>query len=75
MVILLSMLNPKFEYQVVKFVYDELIKNRHDAGDNYIKMTLALFSLPNFTQNELSIVNKGIRCIVFGNDKVVSKDY
>lgn len=28
-------LNPSFKVKVIKFVYDELIKNRHDAGDNY----------------------------------------
>src|SRR5690606_15811952 len=27
--------NPKFKVQVIKFVYDELIKYRHNAGDNY----------------------------------------
>lgn len=28
-------INPKFEVQVLRFVYDELIKNRHLAGDKY----------------------------------------
>lgn len=28
-------INPKFKVKVIKFVYDELMKNRHDAGDNY----------------------------------------
>ncbi len=28
-------LNPKFELQVIKFVYDQLINYRHKAGDNY----------------------------------------
>lgn len=32
-------LNPKFEYFVIKFVYDELIKYRHSAGDNYRSLT------------------------------------
>lgn len=35
-------LNPRFEVQVIKFVYDELIKNRHLAGDNYNKLCSAL---------------------------------
>ena len=34
-------LNPKFKVQVLKFVYDELIKQRHDAGDNYALFTKA----------------------------------
>ena len=28
-------LNPRFKYHVIKFVYDNLIAFRHDAGDNY----------------------------------------
>ena len=32
-------INPKFELQVIKFVYDELIKCRHLAGDNYNVLT------------------------------------
>jgi len=28
-------LNPKFKYDVLKFMYDELIQSRHLAGDNY----------------------------------------
>ncbi len=28
-------LNPKFKLQVIKFVHDQLIKFRHEAGDNY----------------------------------------
>lgn len=35
-------LNPAFEYQVVKFVSDELISFRHDIGDGYKKMCKAL---------------------------------
>lgn len=35
-------INPKFEYHVIKFVYDQLIKFRHDAGDAYKDMCEAL---------------------------------
>ena len=35
-------LNPKFKVKVLKFVYDELIKYRHDAGDNYRLITEAI---------------------------------
>jgi hypothetical protein len=32
-------INPKFKVKVLKFVYDELIKYRHYAGDNYKLLT------------------------------------
>lgn len=35
-------INPTFEYHVIKFVYDQLIKFRHDAGDAYKDMCEAL---------------------------------
>lgn len=41
-------LNARFEYQVIKFVYDELIKHRHLAGDNYKLFCSAVYSIaPN----------------------------
>lgn len=32
-------INPKFEVKVIKFAFDELIKYRNDAGDNYKLLT------------------------------------
>ena len=37
-------MNP-VKYDVIKFVYDELIKNRHSAGDNYLEFAGAMMSL------------------------------
>jgi hypothetical protein len=56
-------LNPRFEYYVIRFVYDELIKYRHSAGDNYKGLTSALtqFETVNYSQ-----VAKGLNYIVFG---------
>lgn len=55
-------INPRFEYQVIKFVYDELIKNRHIAGDNYNILTAAIAKLPNADYKEVA---KAIQWIVF----------
>ena len=38
-------LNPTFKVQVLKFVYDELIKYRNDAGDAYREMSEAVAKL------------------------------
>jgi hypothetical protein len=56
-------LNPKFEYFVIKFVYDQLIEYRHSAGDNYRGLASAIqrFDNVNFAQ-----VAKGLNYIVFG---------
>ena len=38
-------INPTFKLQVLKFVYDEMIKYRCLAGDAYIKMTKSVYPL------------------------------
>lgn len=35
-------LNPSFKYDVIKFVYDQLIQCRHKAGDNYKLLNSAI---------------------------------
>lgn len=55
-------INPSFKLQVVKFVYDELIKNRHLAGDNYNVLTSAIAKLPDADYREVA---KSIQWIVF----------
>lgn len=55
-------LNPTFKLQVIKFVYDELIKNRHLAGDNYNVLTAALATMPDIDYNKVATA---IQWIVF----------
>lgn len=55
-------LSPKFEYQVIKFVYDELIKNRHLAGDNYKLFSATASVFPDCNYAHLT---KGLNWIVF----------
>ena len=57
-------LNPKFEYQVIKFVYDELIKNRHLAGDNHNKL---MSSIQMLGYVDYSHICQGLNYIVFNN--------
>lgn len=47
-------INPKFKLQVVKFVYDQLIKNRHDAGDNYNVLSRAGARLKGYNYSEVA---------------------
>ena len=62
-------LNPAFKVKVLKFVYDELIKYRIDAGDNYIKMTSSINKIVSKEYLSFAIRNvaKAINIIVYGS--------
>ena len=55
-------LNPKFEVQVIKFVYDELISLRCDAGDNYTQLMKRVYG---FTDCDFGKVAIAINWVVF----------
>lgn len=55
-------LNPRFEVKVVKFVYDELIKFRTTAGDNYNVLARSIAALPDV---DYSQVARGLNWIIF----------
>lgn len=61
-------LNPKFKYNVIQFVYDQLIQIRHEAGDNYKVMSSAVASLVPHAdvQNTIIHVAKSLNNIVYG---------
>ena len=56
-------LNPKFELTVIKFVYDQLIKFRHDAGDNYRLLASSASILNGVDYSKLA---KAVNWVVFG---------
>lgn len=64
-------INPVFEVQVIKWIYDNLILFRHNAGDNFKEMMAALQTRllkdginqnPLEYKNEINFINK----LVFG---------
>lgn len=55
-------LNPEFEVKVIKFVYDNLIAFRDNAGDNYVGLTNAVSRFQNVNYSQLA---KGLNWIVF----------
>lgn len=60
-------LNPHFEVQVIKFVYDNLISFRNDAGDNYVGLSNAVQRLNGCDYVQMA---KGLNWIVFnGHEK------
>ena len=60
-------INPRFEVKVIKFVYDELIKQRHDAGDNYKLLAEAVSKIVTkpFLPVAIQNIAKAINHIVF----------
>lgn len=56
-------INPVFEVQVLRFVYDQLISNRHLAGDGYNVLTKSIAKLPD---SDYPQVAKALNYIVFG---------
>lgn len=61
-------LNPTFKVKVLKFVTDQLLKYRNDAGDGYINLCSAVCSLVDKTlqQNAIQTVAKALNHIVYG---------
>jgi hypothetical protein len=60
-------INPKFKVKVLKFVYDELIKNRHDAGDNYRLLAESVSKIVTkpFLPMAIQNIAKAINYVVF----------
>jgi len=56
-------LNPKFKLSVIKFVYDELIKQRNSAGDNYKILSSSGVKLRGYSFSEVAVA---IQYIIFG---------
>lgn len=59
-------LNPKFEYHVIKFVYDQLIEDRKLSGDHYNKLCSLLARFQDIDYRE---VGKILNLVVFNEHK------
>ena len=57
-------LNPRFEVKVIQFVYDQLIEQRHEAGDMYRTLSNAAKQLKGVDYKR---IGKGLNYIVFGH--------
>lgn len=61
-------INPEFKYDVLKFVYDELIKYRNEAGNSYRNMCerIAQVSKKGDIPKNISSIAKAINIVVYG---------
>jgi hypothetical protein len=55
-------INPRYEFHVIKFVFDQLIEFRHSAGDMYKGLTRALSIFPDTNYSQVA---KGLNHIIF----------
>ena len=60
-------LNPRFEVQVIKFVYDQMLKYRNDAGDAYKELGAAISKIVSkkFMHAAMCKIAKAINYVVF----------
>lgn len=61
-------INPAFKYDVLKFVYDQLIQYRIEAGDTYREMAAGIASISkrqDITRN-ITTIARAINIIVYG---------
>ena len=60
-------INPEFKYDVIRFVYDELIKYRNDAGDAYREMSSAVAKIvpKSFLPTSIQKVAQALNFIVY----------
>lgn len=60
-------LNPAFKVKVIKFVYDQMLKYRNDAGDAYKELSSAVNSIvPNtFMPQAMRKVGEALNYVVF----------
>jgi hypothetical protein len=60
-------INPRFEVKVIKFVYDELVKCRNEAGDAYREMSAAIARIVDktFFTSAIQDVAKALNYVVF----------
>lgn len=62
-------INPRFEVKVIRFVYDEMIRYRNDAGDAYKELSAAVMKIvpKDFMPKAMQKVGEALNWIVFNN--------
>ena len=71
-------INPTFEVKVIRFVYDEMIKYRNDAGDAYRDLSSAIGKIvpADFMPKAMQKVAEALNWIVFGcHEKMARNKY
>lgn len=69
-------LNPRFEVQVIKFVYDHMIEYRNEASDAYKELCAAISKIVGrgFLRVAISNIAKAINWVVFNNHEAMIRN-
>ena len=62
-------INPTFEVKVLRFVYDEMIRYRNDAGDAYKELSSAVMKIvpKDFMPKAMQKVGEALNWVIFNN--------
>ena len=69
-------LNPRFEVQVIKFVYDQMIAYRNEAGEAYKELASAVAKIvaPNFMKVAMKQIAEGLNWCVFNQHETAIRN-
>lgn len=69
-------INPRFEVQVIKFVYDQMIAYRNDAGDAYKELAKSVSTIveSSFMPTAMKQIATGINYIIFGGHETLIRN-
>ena len=71
-------INPEFKYDVLKFVYDQMIHYRNEAGDAYKELSSAIMKIvpSDFMPQAMRKVGEALNWIVFNaHEKMLRNKY
>lgn len=62
-------INPTFEVKVLRFVYDEMIRYRNDAGDAYKELSSAVMKIVprDFMPKAMQKIGEALNWVIFNN--------
>ena len=62
-------INPSFKYDVIKFVYDEMIRYRNEAGDAYKDLSSAVMQIvpKDFMPKAMQKIGEALNWVVFNS--------
>lgn len=69
-------LNPRFEVKVIKFIYDQMIAYRNEAGDAYRELSMAVAKIvtPNFMASAMRQTAEAINWCVFNQHETAIRN-
>lgn len=69
-------LNPRFEVKVIKFIYDQMIAYRNEAGDAYRELSAAVAKIvtPNFMVSAMRQTAEAINWCVFNQHETAIRN-